>query len=172
MSLEGAVAKQEWQDREEAIREQEQKELEQKEQERKALEEEVLKELEPLFAKNRARIEAFKQELSNIIKTPKKRDLSKIREQINNMSVEEFKKHTQKLLLRKLKNKYITRLIEIINTIESKYEEWSFTNKNIHELLDIIINSYSQEEPSFYIINNIKSIQKVSLQRYKFDNSR
>ena len=27
----------------------------------------------------------------------------------------------------KLKNKYITRLIEIINTIESKYEEWSFT---------------------------------------------
>ena len=71
----------------------------------------------------------------------------------------------------KLKNKYITRLIEIINTIESKYEEWSFTNKNIHELLNIIINSYSQEEPSFYIINNIKSIQKVSLQRYKFDNS-
>lgn len=101
MSLEGAVAKQEWQDREEAIRELEQKELEQKEQERKALEEEVLKELEPLFAKNRARVEAFKQELLSIRKTPKKRDSSKIREQINTMSDEEFKNHTQKLLLRK-----------------------------------------------------------------------
>lgn len=61
----------------------------------------MLKELEPLRAKNRARIEAFKQELLNIIKTPKKRDSSKIREQINNMSVEEFEKHTQKLLFRK-----------------------------------------------------------------------
>ena len=101
MSLEGAVAKQEWQDREEAIRELEQKELEQKEQELKALEEEVLKELEPLFAKNRARVEAFKQELLSIRKTPKKRDSSKIREQINTMSDEEFKNHTQKLLLRK-----------------------------------------------------------------------
>ena len=101
MSLEGAMAKQEWRDREEAIREQERTEKQAEEAQRKALEEEVLKELEPLFAKNRARIEAFKQELSNIIKTPKKRDLSKIREQINNMSVEEFKKHTQKLLLRK-----------------------------------------------------------------------
>ena len=101
MSLEGAVAKQEWRDREEAIRELEQKELEQKEQERKALEEEVLKELEPLFAKNRARVEAFKQELLSIRKTPKKRDSSKIREQINTMSDEEFKNHTQKLLLRK-----------------------------------------------------------------------
>ena len=101
MSLEGAMAKQEWRDREEAIREQERAEKQAEEAQRKALEEEVLKELEPLRAKNRARIEAFKQELSNIIKTPKKRDLSKIREQINNMSVEEFKKHTQKLLLRK-----------------------------------------------------------------------
>ena len=101
MSLEGAMAKQEWRDREEAIREQERTEKQAEEAQRKALEEEVLKELEPLFAKNRARIETFKQELSNIIKTPKKRDLSKIREQINNMSVEEFKKHTQKLLLRK-----------------------------------------------------------------------
>ena len=101
MSLEGAMAKQEWRDREEAIREQERAEKQAEEAQRKALEEEVLKELEPLFAKNRARIETFKQELSNIIKTPKKRDLSKIREQINNMSVEEFKKHTQKLLLRK-----------------------------------------------------------------------
>ncbi|MDD0848770.1 hypothetical protein PTQ35_08175 [Campylobacter sp. 46490-21] len=102
MSLEGAIAKQEWRDREETIREQEKKELEQKEQERKALEEEVLKELEPLLEKNRARIEAFKQELSKItIKTPKKRDSSKIREQINTMSNEEFEKHTQKLLLRK-----------------------------------------------------------------------
>ena len=101
MSLEGAMAKQEWRDREEAIREQERTEKQAEEAQRKALEEEVLKELEPLFAKNRARIEAFKQELSNIIKTPKKRDLSKIREQINNMSVEEFEKHTQKLLLRK-----------------------------------------------------------------------
>ena len=101
MRLEGAMAKQEWRDREEAIRELEQKELEQKEQERKALEEEVLKELEPLFAKNRARVEAFKQELLSIRKTPKKRDSSKIREQINTMSDEEFKNHTQKLLLRK-----------------------------------------------------------------------
>ena len=101
MSLEGAMAKQEWRDREEAIREQERAEKQAEDAQRKALEEEVLKELEPLFAKNRARIETFKQELSNIIKTPKKRDLSKIREQINNMSVEEFKKHTQKLLLRK-----------------------------------------------------------------------
>ena len=101
MSLEGAMAKQEWRDREEAIREQERAEKQAEEAQRKALEEEVLKELEPLRAKNRARIEAFKQELLNIIKTPKKRDLSKIREQINNMSVEEFKKHTQKLLLRK-----------------------------------------------------------------------
>ena len=101
MSLEGAMAKQEWRDREEAIREQERTEKQAEEAQRKALEEEVLKELEPLFAKNRARIEAFKQELSNIIKTPKKRDSSKIREQINNMSVEEFEKHTQKLLLRK-----------------------------------------------------------------------
>ena len=101
MSLEGAIAKQEWRDREETIREQEKKELEQKEQERKALEEEVLKELEPLFAKNRARVEAFKQELLSIRKTPKKRDSSKIREQINTMSNEEFEKHTQKLLLRK-----------------------------------------------------------------------
>ena len=101
MSLEGAMAKQEWRDREEAIREQERTEKQAEEAQRKALEEEVLKELEPLRAKNRARIEAFKQELLNIIKTPKKRDLSKIREQINNMSVEEFKKHTQKLLLRK-----------------------------------------------------------------------
>ena len=101
MSLEGAMAKQEWRDREEAIREQERAEKQAEEAQRKALEEEVLKELEPLRAKNRARIEAFKQELLNIIKTPKKRDSSKIREQINNMSVEEFKKHTQKLLLRK-----------------------------------------------------------------------
>ena len=61
----------------------------------------MLKELEPLRAKNRARIEAFKQELLNIIKTPKKRDSSKIRKQINAMSNEEFEKHTQKLLLRK-----------------------------------------------------------------------
>ena len=101
MSLEGAMAKQEWRDREEAIREQERAEKQAEEAQRKALEEEVLKELEPLRAKNRARIEAFKQELLNIIKTPKKRDSSKIREQINNMSVEEFEKHTQKLLLRK-----------------------------------------------------------------------
>ena len=101
MSLEGAMAKQEWRDREEAIREQERAEKQAEEAQRKALEEEVLKELEPLFAKNRARIEAFKQELLNIIKTPKKRDLSKIREQIKNMSDEEFEKHTQKLLLRK-----------------------------------------------------------------------
>ena len=101
MSLEGAMAKQEWRDREEAIREQERTEKQAEEAQRKALEEEVLKELEPLFAKNRARIEAFKQELLNIIKTPKKRDSSKIREQINNMSFEEFEKHTQKLLLRK-----------------------------------------------------------------------
>ena len=101
MSLEGAMAKQEWRDREEAIREQERAEKQAEEAQRKALEEEVLKELEPLRAKNRARIEAFKQELLNIIKTPKKRDSSKIREQINNMSFEEFEKHTQKLLLRK-----------------------------------------------------------------------
>ena len=101
MSLEGAMAKQEWRDREEAIREQERTEKQAEEAQRKALEEEVLKELEPLRAKNRARIEAFKQELLNIIKTPKKRDLSKIREQIKNMSDEEFEKHTQKLLLRK-----------------------------------------------------------------------
>ena len=101
MSLEGAMAKQEWRDREEAIREQESTEKQAEEAQRKALEEEVLKELEPLRAKNRARIEAFKQELLNIIKTPKKRDLSKIREQIKNMSDEEFEKHTQKLLLRK-----------------------------------------------------------------------
>ena len=101
MSLEGAMAKQEWRDREEAIREQERAEKQAEEAQRKALEEEVLKELEPLRAKNRARIEAFKQELLNIIKTPKKRDLSKIREQIKNMSDEEFEKHTQKLLLRK-----------------------------------------------------------------------
>lgn len=101
ISLEGAMAKQEWRDREEAIREQERAEKQAEEAQRKALEEEVLKELEPLRAKNRARIEAFKQELLNIIKTPKKRDSSKIREQINNMSVEEFEKHTQKLLLRK-----------------------------------------------------------------------
>ena len=101
MRLEGAMAKQEWRDREEAIREQERAEKQAEEAQRKALEEEVLKELEPLRAKNRARIEAFKQELLNIIKTPKKRDSSKIREQINNMSVEEFEKHTQKLLLRK-----------------------------------------------------------------------
>lgn len=101
MSLEGAMAKQEWRDREEAIREQERTEKQAEEAQRKALEEEVRKELEPLRAKNRARIEAFKQELSNIIKTPKKRDLSKIREQIKNMSDEEFEKHTQKLLLRK-----------------------------------------------------------------------
>ena len=101
MSLEGAMAKQEWRDREEAIREQERAEKQAEEAQRKALEEEVLKELEPLRAKNRARIEAFKQELLNIIKTPKKRDLSKIREQIKNMRDEEFEKHTQKLLLRK-----------------------------------------------------------------------
>ena len=101
MSLEGAMAKQEWRDREEAIREQERAEKQAEEAQRKALEEEVLKELEPLRAKNRARIEAFKQELLNIIKTPKKRDLSKIREQIKNMSDEEFEKHTQKLLLQK-----------------------------------------------------------------------
>ena len=101
MSLEGAMAKQEWRDREEAIREQERAEKQAEEAQRKALEEEVLKELEPLRAKNRARIEAFKQELLNIIKTPKKRDSSKIREQIKNMSDEEFEKHTQKLLLRK-----------------------------------------------------------------------
>lgn len=102
MSLEGAIAKQEWQDREEAIREQERAENELKNKEQNELKNEVLKELEPLFAKNRARVEAFKNKLSNItIKTPKKRDLSKIREQINNMSVEEFEKHTQKLLLRK-----------------------------------------------------------------------
>ena len=101
MSLEGAMAKQEWRDREEAIREQERAEKQAEEAQRKALEEEVLKELEPLRAKNRARIEAFKQELLNIIKTPKKRDSSKIREQINAMSNEEFEKHTQKLLLRK-----------------------------------------------------------------------
>ena len=60
----------------------------------------MLKELEPLRAKNRARIEAFKQKRLNIIKTPKKRDSSKIREQIKNMSNEEFAEHTKKLLLK------------------------------------------------------------------------
>ena len=69
MSLEGAMAKQEWRDREEAIREQERAEKQAEEAQRKALEE-----LEPLFVKIR--------------KTPKKRGSSKIRERINAMSNE------------------------------------------------------------------------------------
>ena len=71
----------------------------------------------------------------------------------------------------KLKNKFIFSLIEMINTIESKYEEWSITIKNIHELLEMIIDSYSQEEPNYYIIKNIKSIQQVNLQKYEYENT-
>lgn len=102
MSLEGAMAKQEWRDNVEAERQQEQKEKEQEQAEQKALEEEMQESLEPLYQKNRARVDDFKKELLSItLKTPKKRDLSKIRDNINAMSNEEFEKYTNKLLLRK-----------------------------------------------------------------------
>lgn len=88
-----------------------------------------------------------------------------------------LKNNLQKLLdeslkyMINLKTFFIDRMIEMINHIESKYEEWSTNNKNMHELLQMIIDSYSEEEPNYFIFKNIKSIQLENLLKFEYENS-
>ena len=94
----------------------------------------------------------------------------------NDINIEEIKDKKDKAhlyidnYLKGLKNKIVNELYKQIKRTENAYEESISNNNNILLFIEMLINSYSKDNPNYYIQKNIINNTNIDFSKFSVDN--